>query len=526
MASHLQKLLDAGDRWTSVASRLTPGVAVVVAGAIVATNAALLIGSGVVLPRDASWDLLFNLEGAWQLRYGSIAHVDFHDPVGQLYFRLTQLGFWLFGPTVLAFVAGKIIASGVVFIAAAVVSLPRLPPVAAMVFILFASLMVLMPVNVGDGLTNFSFAMTYNVQCWAAISVLSLTLFLPRRQPCEGSWTDAAIGGLLIVAMYYLKISYFAAALAELTVAFVMYRHMRRTAWLVAGGLAVANAVAPYNWPYLADLADVLVLPGNFTDYFGIGQFEGLLRAGIADVFVFALGSGIAIGLWLSGRAPLRLPVAMAFLIAMSMALLMFNTQARGVPLAVVSLVLLYHHMQTDTGLRRAAPVLLVFPLWLAMTATASVVAYHIIATTRTDQLLVVDRTNLRRLALPDQDPPREPSEAIDQDDYVETLLEAADLLKQTWNGGQGVVLFDIVNPMAFILGLPPRRGARLWLDVDFPWPPFEQMFAGCNHVLIPKQPVDPDVTRKALGLYGAYMARNFPVRTESQNWTLLSRVR
>lgn len=46
-----------------------------------------------------TWDLLFNLAGAWHLHNGQVPHVDFHDPVGQLYFRLTQLGFWLCGPT-------------------------------------------------------------------------------------------------------------------------------------------------------------------------------------------------------------------------------------------------------------------------------------------------------------------------------------------------------------------------------------------------------------------------------------------
>jgi hypothetical protein len=179
--------------------------------------------------------------------------------------------------------------------------------------------------------------------------------------------------------------------------------------------------------------------------------------------------------------------------------------------------------MHDDTALRRAAPVLLAFPLWLAMTAGASAVAYHLAAAER-DDLLVVDRTNLRGLAVPDGDAPLPPGEVIDQDDYVETILEAADLLKRTRNGGRGVVLLDQVNPMAFVLGLPPRRGAQLWLDIDVPWRAPEAEFQGASHVLIPTRPVDPAVTRKALELYATYLASNFPLRTESQNWTLLSR--
>ena len=80
--------------------RLSPSFAVVVVGAIVAMSAVLLASPGILLSRQMSWDLLFNLAGAWHLHYGGVANVDFHDPVGQLYFWLTRLGFWLCGPTV------------------------------------------------------------------------------------------------------------------------------------------------------------------------------------------------------------------------------------------------------------------------------------------------------------------------------------------------------------------------------------------------------------------------------------------
>jgi hypothetical protein len=46
-----------------------------------------------------TWDLLFNLAGAWHLRFGHVPHVDFHEPVGQLNFLLTEAGFLLVGPS-------------------------------------------------------------------------------------------------------------------------------------------------------------------------------------------------------------------------------------------------------------------------------------------------------------------------------------------------------------------------------------------------------------------------------------------
>lgn len=498
-------------------------VLVGLAGAIVAAAAALLAGSGAVLSREMSWDLLFNLAGAWHLQHGQTAHVDFHDPVGQLYFRLTQLGFWLYGPTVWAFLAGYMIATAAVFAAAAAASAPRLPPVATMIFILFNTLLVLMPTNVGDGLTDFTFAMSYNAYGWAAISILSLLLFVPRRQPGEGCWTDAAIGGLLIVALYYLKVTYFAAAVGELAVAFVAFHHVRHRAWLIAGGVAVANAVAPHNWPYLADVANVLSISANVASYLEPSRLKDLLRASAAELALYAAAGAAALGLWLTGRAPWRLPMAIALLVGAGATLLAFNAQSRGIPLAVVALFLLYAQLRRDTAFRRVAPALLIFPLGIAVAAAVSVVAYHQ-AAAEDDELLIVDITNLRGLAVPADDVPIKPGEEIEQDNYVETLLEAAALLERTGNGGRGVALLDQVNPMPFIMGQPPQRGARLWLDVDFPWRPSGRAFTGVNHVLIPKRSTYAAVTRKALSLYGSYLKRNFPVRTESRNWTLLSR--
>ena len=39
--------------------------------------ALLLIAPGAVLSRDMTWDLLFNLSGAWHIHNGHVPHVDF-----------------------------------------------------------------------------------------------------------------------------------------------------------------------------------------------------------------------------------------------------------------------------------------------------------------------------------------------------------------------------------------------------------------------------------------------------------------
>src|SRR4051812_26490144 len=121
-----------------------------------------LLGSGYVLSREMTWDLLFNLTGAWHLANGHVPHVDFHDPAGELDPLLTLLGLWLVGPTPLAFVAGSLVWAFATFAAAGVAAARRLPLVPAAIFTVFVCLLVAMPANVGDPPDAYSFAMSYN----------------------------------------------------------------------------------------------------------------------------------------------------------------------------------------------------------------------------------------------------------------------------------------------------------------------------------------------------------------------------
>jgi hypothetical protein len=240
-----------------------------------------------------------------------------------------------------------------------------------------------------------------------------------------------------------------------------------------------------------------------------------LLRANALELSLYIVATAVALGLWLRGRASLRLPVAAALLLALGFVMLALNTQLRGLPLGMVILFLLSDAL----GPRWLALSVLVFPLALAVQASVSVISYHQ-AASGLHGMLVVDRANLRDLAVPESAAIRR-GEEVSQADYVRAILEAATLLERAKGG---IVLFDQVNPLPFILGVPPQRGANLWLDVDFPWPSAEAMFAGIGHVLIPKAPTHAAVTRKAVELYGPYMAERFPVRSEGTGWIVLSR--
>jgi hypothetical protein len=545
-AGHSEVALEtrAGIASRPVAFALLAGVPVLVA-------AWMLISPGRVLSHEMTWDFLFILEGAWHLHFGHVAHVDFHDPVGQLNFLLTALGFRLVGPTPLAFVVGSLLLELATFAAATLAAWRRLPLLPAAIFVVFASLLVVMPANVGDPPSAYSFAMSYNRYGWSALSILVLILFVPPR-PDSRAWPggdalDTAVAALLILALFYVKITYFAAALAALWLALLFYPHVRERwpAWLLAGGLIVVNALAPYNRPYLLDIWDA-AQAGQARG--GLGVHLNTFFTAAEGYAAYAAGLAVAAWLWWDGRAPLRLPIAIAFLLFMGMFLLTQNYQAQGVPLGVMIAFLLYDQFSrrpSEERLDRGTPALMalmVFPLASIGASSLSLASYRLNAS-HDERLLIVNHTHLKGLAVPVEPPGLlaafangtgdytllnrarilRPRHELTPSEYVETLLEAASLFDDGRRRG-GIVVFDQVNPLPFMFGVAPPRGGSLWSGWGVPVRPAAEVFADASYVLIPKFSTYSPWTRDAVRIYGAYLSEHFPHREETQSWIMLSR--
>jgi hypothetical protein len=490
-----------------------------------------------------TWDFVYNLSGAWHLLYGHVAHVDFHEPVGQLNFILTLLGFELVGPTPFAFLVGVAIVTAGVFASASLAALRRLPVLPAALFVIFASLLVLMPANVGDKPNAYSFAMSYNRYGWSLLSILALILFVPPRDRVAGDWIDIANAGLLLVALFYLKVTYFAGGLAFVGLAILISPHIRARllAWLAIGGLIVANAVAPWNHPYLLDILHAAAagavrnsLSFHLNNFFANAEGHAPYAAGLV----------VAVWMWARGIAPLRVPLAIAGILAIGGFVLSQNHQSHGLPVGIVIAFLLYDQIRERFGPAvPALPMLMVFPLFAIGASALSLAGYHAHAG-RQELLQVVDRTQLKGLAVPAERPgllaafadgrftpallnwsrAAQPRFELSPAEYVETIVEAAALLGDSRHCRGGVVVLDQVNPFPFMLGWPPAHGNNLWSGPGAPVRPADEIFADATYVLIPKFSTYGAWTKLARLAYGPYLSENFRTREDTQSWIVLNR--
>ena len=183
------------------------------------------------------------------------------------------------------------------------------------------------------------------------------------------------------------------------------------------------------------------------------------------------------------------------------------------------------------------------FPLFAVGTSLASLVLYS--ANARSDHgLSIIDRTQLRGLAVPTEasglleafsrntknphllNRTRQVSGNLELTaaEYVETLLEAADLLSDKRYPPGGIVLLDQVNPLPFMLGIKPPRGDNLWSGLERPIRPAQALFADASYVLVPKFSTALAWTDRAYAEYAGYLAIHFPHRVETKSWILFSR--
>jgi hypothetical protein len=495
----------------------------------------------VVLSTEMTWDLLFNLAGAWHLHFRHVPHVDFHEPVGLLTFVLTNLGFQIAGTSPRALLVGIAIATGAIFTLATFAAWRRLPLIPAVLFVVFVCLLAVRPANVGDSPNAYSFAMSYNRYGWSAISIVALILFLPPRRRGWADMADMAIVAVLIVALFYLKVTYFAVAMAGLVVAIAVSAHAsaRWWGWAVVFLAGAALVLAPFNRPYISDVM-AAVRAGVVRD--DPAFFLNDLAENAAQYAGYVSAVGIAAWLWWRGRFPLRVPVATVFLLVAGLGLLSQNSQSHSVPLAVVIAFLVHE------GLRgmQAAPALLcailVFPLASIASSVVSIAGYHARATA--GNLLVDDATNLAGLAVPIEPggviaafasgqggarllnrarAPR-PRYELSPYEYVQTLQDAAILLRANDLASGRIAVLDQVNPLPFMLELEPPRGGNLWSGAGAPTLSAEAYLGNADRVLIPKFTTSIAWTERAQAAYRAYLDTHFRHRLEGRSWIVVSR--
>jgi hypothetical protein len=499
-----------------------------------------LLAPSVVVSREMTWDLLFNLAGAWHVFNGQVPHVDFHDPGGALPFYLTAIGFHVVGPRPIALLVGSVAIATIISVIALLVAWRRLSLAAAVLFVLFTSYQVLMPANLGDQPNAYSFAMSYNRYCWAAIGVLALLLFVSPRPGRHSDLSELVLAAILLMLMLETKITYFAAGMAMIAGAVPLVARLRALwhRWALMFFVVALYAVSPANHAYMRDIlaaassgamrTNLVVQLNFFLDHAGEYAWSVL----------FCLASFL---LWRRGGVPVAVPAGIAMMFGLGLLLLSQNSQSHAMPLAVVACFVMHdalRHSPLLAGGRVALPLLtLTFPA-LALAVEASGIAAYARAADG-QRLEIVERTNLKGLAVPVADTglltafggdgspvwellnrsreSRARHELLPAE-YVSTLLEASDLVAAR-NAPGSILVLDQVNPLPFMLGVGPPKGVWVWFDAPESGLSDVPGLTLADIVLVPKFATWGAGSRAAFAAARGVLANEFVADGESRSW-------
>jgi len=203
-------------------------------------------------------DLFIPLDVGWRLEQGQRPHVDFHSPLGTLYYLLCWLGVKIAGPHPMAIVWTTLIGGAGVSLLAASLAAKRLPPAWALLVGVYTAMFCLTPRHMEFSPVVVTWIAVYNRWGWGLFSCCALALCLPG----DGRRSDILRGlacAAAMTALLWIKATFAVGAAAGAMATFLLFPEARRrTAWALCAFavLAAVGLATPLGQGYVADLLD------------------------------------------------------------------------------------------------------------------------------------------------------------------------------------------------------------------------------------------------------------------------------
>ena len=457
--------------------------------------------------------------------HGQVPNVDFRSPLGALVYYLAHLGYWLAGGFAGALEAASLIVLALLLPCAVVILGRRLPLALALVILLAAAALVVVPWNPGNGPLAVSQGGFYNRWCWSALTLLLLLAGGPFASDATtrtiAERLEGCIVGALLLFLFFTKASYFLVGLVFVIGFGILLDMFRRPALLGLGILASTVAIVQVATgtidEYLRELAATVQVSGPVWD----GRNLPLSR--ILQMSLPYHGAlAIACCIWASAaearsRGHWRL---WCFVLFASLATIAIQSQNGSEVCAFTLLAPLTLMALRSAGWRRGALVLL-----LTLFAGAQLARQAAATFAHATTLPIYTAVEL----------PRMEGVFYLREEYVETLDSGVSLLARH-DVRQGLLAFDRETYFAVLLNIAPVRG-RLWClhpgrTIDrASAPPADQMFEGVDYVLIRKDREDGDLeyllrlTRDfMLDVYSDYLRRTYTMLDDNADWELWQR--
>ncbi|MBF0187390.1 MAG: hypothetical protein HQL50_05640 [Magnetococcales bacterium] len=540
-----------------------------------------------VLITAFSKDIFISLGSAWRVWNGQMPHLDFPTPVGGLYFALLHMGMQIEASAKLVTWSNLIV---LLFLVPSALWIchRRFPSWMAVLFTLAVSLLVISPRLLDGTHEVFALVAPYNRIGWALFNLLLVAVLVPPRRRFQPLpfWADALDGviiGVLVLATFYIKISFTLMAGAALVLALLRIAHVTRAVLLAIPVLILGMVLVELSFglhgAYLSNLSQVAGMT-SLSNVIQLGKIPMMLSHGqemlwgaailvlarmalvqgstfvrLFDPFVmaafFALGSGVLLAMQNRDLLIGTLP-AMAWIVfegirrirAMSLVRLshLLTRQTRGHDLPPEAAHTSLKNSPDPLALPPAPEsgaasenTTLIRTNAIMGSASAYLMAIAVLAVVPILKPTVADGraivTHHLSLPLVLGSPLSEESHSplrtlyFTDEKYRSTLQQGAKLLEEHLRPGERIWTTDFSNPFPFWLKQPPPKRDLLWWDLSRTFseethPPAGPFLCRIDLIAIPKKGTNRNVVQMEK-IYKAHIEQRFTRIAETDAWAV-----
>jgi hypothetical protein len=503
-------------------------------------------------------DVMGLTDAAYRTFMGQVPSVDFLSLYGAATYYPAALGFYL------GFDAGGVLGFGH-FVTAVpllfmvvLVGYRRFPILPSVILILFLFILIEMPMPPGGQHHVLTYGIYYTRHGWAALTVALLFYLEPRSIRRSDLFLDSIILSLLLLFLFYSKITFGAVALAFVAINSITSKYKMRLSLISLSifvfVVAAISILTEYNDAY-------------FNNFIGIASGNPALRHDIRPIlylifehlWMFLLCFTALTAAYLTGhRSFFDLAFVTGCIISSVMLIDQSGGTERGLP-GLLAVFLIYGELarrmecrieEQGTLSRYPENVASICILGMLLAFASEPMARgglalrdHFISTTKEQSVATMNLSGIlvgtpRTFALHKSFGHDDAAHALfnqvrawrplDARAYLPLIAEGVELLESVPHDNHSVITFAHSNPFSVLLGMRPTKyGYPLfWVEKsrssNLPAP--ERYFSDADYVMVPEIPFSPPQLKKLMEVYGLYLEENFYELKRSSHWRLYAR--
>jgi hypothetical protein len=521
---------------------------------LMASLVALMLTVGFPLIRNAPWDIMIQLDGAWRIIHGQKLNVDFAPLIPPLTVLIDSFGMRLTGAKALSILYANIILFIVLTPWAWKIARDRLSAVNAFLFSIFMGSLLIAPRFLASKSPYFtSYAMLYNRQGYVLLAMLMIELLISSRKDLRSNSLKSGITtGILLSLLLYCKLTFLAVALAALVLS-CLFTRGRPFKWFLyvalSFGLSVAFMYIFFGLNIFAYFAETRSVAAFYSskhydpsiERYILGKNRWYLYLCLALIPILYLEyrrtreKNTRLGEILSLLSIVLITISGIFLC-------IFSAQYTDIPIFFVAgLIFLdyfarrFKSVQYPLDIRGMVTyflgIVIIIPMLFGniflQDVTSTIFAFIL---NKPDSSTVAESQKFKSNSMKDFIIPYDiyshmVAEKYHQGHpalYPHQVNDGLVLLRKHISKNSKIIAIDFSNPFPFALELPPPDGGASVNDNHHLEP--EKMFKGANIVMIAKDSDNYKTVDRLRKYYDKYLEQNFTLIDSSKSWQLLKR--